>query len=102
MQKERHKLPVTVQLKEEIDINILEKDLEVKHVMNRKVGSTEYIDFVLTANKWTGNEKIMEPEKCDKLQWYPLNKLPENIIDFEKKLLEENNDFYIPWGWDET
>lgn len=112
MEKERNKLPVTVQLilkkgdkvlllkrantgfgdgqygfvgghvekaeeikkamireaKEEIDIDILEENLEVKHVMHRKVGDIEYIDFVLTTDKWSGKEKIMEPEKCDEIR----------------------------------
>lgn len=87
--------------KEEIDIDIKEEDLQVKYVMNRKVGEKEYIDFVLTTDKWSGEEKIMEPEKCDHIGWYPMNELPENIIDFEKHLLKEHNDFYIPWGWEE-
>ncbi len=54
--------------KEELGIDIQEKDLQVKYVMNRKVGEKEYIDFVLTADKWFGKEKIMEPHKCDKIR----------------------------------
>lgn len=86
--------------KEEIGIDIQENDLEVKHVMNRKVGEKEYIDFVLITNKWSGTEKNMEPNKCEFLKWFPINDLPENIIDFEKNILKKHNEFYIPWGWD--
>ena len=67
--------------------------------MNRKVNEdTEYIDFVFTVRKWNGTVKNMEPEKCSELIWYNPKKLPQNIIDFEKYLIE-NNDIFLAWGW---
>ncbi len=42
-------------------------------------------------NKWEGEIKIMEPEKCDDLQWFPTDNLPENIVHHERNVLENIN-----------
>lgn len=86
--------------KEEVDIDVKENDLKVVNVMNRKVNGGAYIDFVLTAENWEGTPKIMEKEKCNEIMWADINNLPDNIVEFEKVLLKNNNDFYIPLGWD--
>lgn len=86
--------------KEEIGIEIKEEDLEVKHVMDRRIGEKQYIDFVLTTNKWQGEPKIMEPQKCDELIWKEIQDIPSNTIDFERSLLKDEHNFYIPWGWE--
>lgn len=86
--------------KEEIGIDIKEEDLYFKSVMDRKVkDDVEYVDFIFTVTKWTGDIKNMEPQKCSEIKWFDTKKLPENIIDFEKYILENNNQNYIPWGW---
>ena len=86
-------------VKEEIGIDIKKENLLFKSVMNRKVNeNTEYIDFVFIAKEWQGNIINMEPEKCSELTWYQINNLPQNIIDFEKYLIE-NNDLFLSWGW---
>ncbi len=90
---------VTRELKEEIGVDVKKENLKFKSVMNRKVNEdTEYIDFVFTVRKWNGTVKNMEPEKCSELIWYNPKKLPQNIIDFEKYLIE-NNDIFLAWGW---
>ena len=87
------------EVKEEIGIDIKKENLLFKSVMNRKVNeNTEYIDFVFIAKEWQGNIINMEPEKCSELTWYQINNLPQNIIDFEKYLIE-NNDLFLSWGW---
>lgn len=87
------------EVKEEIGIDINRKKLIFKSVMNRKVDeNTEYIDFVFIAKEWQGNIINMEPEKCSELTWYQINNLPQNTIDFEKYLIE-NDDIFLSWGW---
>ncbi len=67
--------------------------------MNRKVNQdVEYIDFIFIAKKWKGNIRNMEPEKCSELKWCSLNKLPNNILDFEKYIID-NNKVYLDFGW---
>ena len=87
------------EVKEEIGINIDRENLIFKSVMNRKVNeNTEYIDFVFCVREWQGKIKNIEPEKCTELVWYSPDNLPENIIDFEKYLIE-NDDIFLSWGW---
>ena len=78
--------------KEEIGITLNPKDLKVIQVIHRFSPSNkiprEYIDFFLTATIWQGEIKNCEPEKCDEVCWYLLNKLPKNILPYVKNTLK--------------
>lgn len=96
---EEIKRAIIRETKEEIGIEIKEQNLKFRSVLNRKVNDDiEYIDFVFMAKEWTGNIKNMEQGKCSELIWCDINNLPQNIIDFEKYLIE-NKDTFITWGW---
>lgn len=98
-ENENVKKAIIREVKEEIDIEISEQDLEFRNVLNRKVNKkTEYIDFIFTARKWKGNIKNMEPEKCTEILWCNINNLPDNIIDFEKYILN-SEDKCLFFGW---
>ncbi len=79
---------MTREAKEESGINIQPDDLKVVHTMHRITKDREYIDFFLIANQWKGEPKILEPDKCSELTWYPLEQLPQNIIPHVKKAIE--------------
>jgi len=64
---------------EETGLIIDPKNLDVVHVVHQQ-GNKEYIDFYLLPKKWQGKPKIMEPNKCDDMQWFPLSKLPNNTL----------------------
>ncbi|WP_067844120.1 NUDIX hydrolase [Amphibacillus sediminis] len=72
---------------EEAGITISTQDLSIVGVMHRKA-EDERIDFFLTAENWTGEIVNMEPNKCDELAWYPLNELPDNLIPYVRKAIE--------------
>jgi len=74
--------------KEEIGIVLNPSDLELIHTINRKVPNNERIDFFFTTQKWQGEPKILEPEKCDDLNWFELNNLPDNIIPYIKQTID--------------
>ena len=42
-----------------------------------------------------------EPKKCDELKWFPLDRLPDNILPEVKLALENTNKkiFYGEIGW---
>lgn len=82
--------------KEEIDIALNITDLELIHTMNRKIPGNERVDFFFTAKKWRGTPKIMEPEKCDDLNWFDLTNLPQNIVPYIKQAIDSflNNKNY--------
>ncbi len=88
--------------REEAGLNLKLDRLEVGHVMHRKVpNGDERIDFFIRANKWTGEPTIMEPQKCDDLQWFELNRLPQNVIPYVKLAIDcvRSGVLYSEHGW---
>lgn len=73
--------------KEEACIEIDENDLKIVQVMHRKA-EDESIDYFIYCDKYTGDISIGEPNKCDELSFYKINKLPENTIPYIKKAIE--------------
>lgn len=91
------------EVKEEINVILNPSDLELVHVMNRKMPNNERMDFFFTTKKWQGEPKIMEIDKCDDLSWFELNNLPQNIIPYIKQVIDSylNNIIYSEREGDE-
>lgn len=87
--------------KEEIGVTVKKEDLKFEHVLYRKAKGITYVDFIFSSTRWDGIVKIMEPNKCDEVQWFNNNDLPEKTIPFTRKLLETRDQLYIPYGWTE-
>ncbi len=89
--------------KEEIGVCLSKEDLEVKHIMHRgKMDeSGVWVDVFFVAEKWVGEIKNMEIDKCDNLEWFDLEDLPENIVPFVKSAIENisKGNFYSEFGW---
>jgi 8-oxo-dGTP pyrophosphatase MutT (NUDIX family) len=47
----------------------------------------ERIDFFFTARHWSGEPRIVEPEKCAGLRWCPLDALPDPVVPHELEVL---------------
>lgn len=90
------KQAATREAKEEIDVFLDSLDLELVHVMNRRIPNDERMDFFFTIKKWQGELKIMEPDKCDDLSWFKLDNLPKNIIPYIRQAIDSfrDNIFY--------
>lgn len=80
--------------KEEINIDIKREDLKIIHILHHYTEGR--LNFILHTNTYTGQLKINEPHKCERLEWFDINKLPNNITNKVKNSLEEikNNIFY--------
>lgn len=88
---------------EEGGIKINPSDLNIIHILHRiKPNKEERLDVFFNCDDFEGEPKIMEPEKCDDLSWFPTNKLPKNTIDFIKQVIEriEDLDIYSEFGFD--
>lgn len=87
--------------KEEAGVIIENKYLKSATVIHRKSPDQEYIDFFFVAEKWQGTPKIMEPEKCDDMSWFPFEKLPENLLPHIKEAIENyrNGTPFSESGW---
>ena len=76
--------------REEIGVEIDVGDLELVHVMHRKQRKPKderRINLFFTAKKWKGEPRIMEPDKCDDLQWFELDNLPDNTIPYVRQAI---------------
>lgn len=89
------------ELHEEIGIVVRPEDAEVVHVMHRKAAHDERFDFFFTISNYEGEIENKEPEKCDDLRWFPLDALPENMVDYVRVALEhhKNGVHYSEYGW---
>ncbi len=79
------------ELKEEVGLDVDAADLAPVTAMHRTGGNgdpiDERVDFFFMASKWTGEPRLMEPEKAAGLDWYPLDKLPDPLVPHEARVL---------------
>lgn len=104
-------LAICREAKEEAGIIVLPKDVRFEQVLYRRSFKThgggydltapERIDFFFSTNKWEGEPHITEPDKCDDLRWFPMNRLPENMLSNARAfLLEHEHQFYKESGYE--
>ncbi len=72
---------------EELGIVISQEDIEMVMTVSRIGSDQSYYDFFFKATVWQGFPQIKEPEKCDDLQWFKLDELPENIIPYNRDII---------------
>lgn len=87
--------------KEEAGIGISPNDLKVIHIMHRNTPEREYVDFFLTADKWRGEPKNMEPGKCSNLRWFDVDALPSDTIGYAAYAIDKigKKEFYSEYGF---
>jgi 8-oxo-dGTP pyrophosphatase MutT (NUDIX family) len=85
---------------EETGIEIAPEDLEVVGVMHRR-SDDERVDFFLTATAWSGRISNKEPNRCDRVAWFDLDELPENVIPYVRRALENYRlgRWFDSFGW---
>lgn len=85
---------------EEVGIRIAPADLRVVGVMHRK-SNDERVDFFLTAASWSGEITNTEPDKCDRLAWFDVDDLPENVIPYVRRALDNyrRGKWFDSFGW---
>jgi 8-oxo-dGTP diphosphatase len=88
------------EISEEIGLQLDPLNLNLAHVMHRHEDDIR-MDFFFTVNEWTGKPINCEPEKCDDLAWFPLDKLPSNTIPYIAAAIKavENKVFFSEFGW---
>lgn len=77
------------EVREEIGVEV--GDLHLRTIMQRTARAEaidERIDFFFTTTDWRGEPRVMEPRKCQRLGWFPLDALPERVVPHERWVLE--------------
>lgn len=73
--------------KEELNINVKEDDMKIEHILHHYKGNR--LKFIISAQKYEGNLQTGEPDKCERIEWFSLNNLPENLDKRVKAVLKE-------------
>lgn len=86
--------------KEEIGIQLLPHQIKVVHIMHRQSNRMN-IDVFFECLSWEGMVKNCEPEKCEKLDFFPTNTLPANLIEYNIHALHATmrGEYYSEQGW---
>lgn len=77
---------------EELGVTVRPGDLSAAAVMQRTDGTgtprEQRVDWFFTCERWSGDVRIMEPEKCAELRWFALDDLPEAVPEYESLALD--------------
>jgi len=88
--------------KEELGIEINKNDLKLCSVIhsNFKNGG-EYLLISFHTTKYQGTPKIMEPDKCSEIKWFPINNLPAELADTRRISIEDykKKNYYSEFGF---
>ncbi|WP_150273891.1 NUDIX domain-containing protein [Paenibacillus tepidiphilus] len=87
---------------EECGVIISRDNLRMVCVMQVRTAESERVDFFFTAKDWAGEPRNMEPEKCDDLRWFPLDRLPDNLILHDRLALDKHRqgEWFFSLGWE--
>ena len=80
--------------KEEIGIDIKRENTDLIFTLGASENSN-YICLFFKANKFDGDIKIMEPEKCSELKFFDIDNLPENLVPELRTFLEDRKNGLI-------
>ncbi len=88
------------EIKEEVGVSLNPRNIVLVHVMHIKEKDIR-VDFFFLINKWKAEPKNTEPEKCDDLRWFPLDKLPPNTIPYIRMAIQnyKSKKYYSEVGW---
>ncbi|MBI4999530.1 NUDIX domain-containing protein [Candidatus Gottesmanbacteria bacterium] len=73
--------------KEEVGINLKNKDIKFAGVMHRK-SNDERIDFFFKVSKWQKKLFNAEPEKCSELLWVSPKNLPKDTVPYIREAIK--------------
>lgn len=87
------------------EIGVRDLALEFAFTMQRSQHAEaidERVDFFFTARSWSGEPRIMEPDKCAELRWCRLDDLPTPVVPHEARALAHLGSglAYLTFGWD--
>lgn len=91
---------------EEIALKIRTSDLDFALVQHRwcpDVGNPHArVGFYFVPRSWNGEPFNNEPDKCDDLQWFPLDTLPDNTIGHVRAAIDayRQGAKYAEYNWE--
>ena len=85
---------------EEVGISLGQEDLDLVHTMYRN-DRDPYVDLYFRATRWSGEPRIMEPDKAGDLRWFPVGSLPSELVSTVRSALSciQSGNIYSEDGW---
>jgi len=85
---------------EEVGVALAAPDVRAVGVMHRR-STDERIDWFVVCERWDGEVRNNEPEKCDELCWADPEKLPPNVIPYIRRAIENYRAgrWFDSYGW---
>ena len=75
--------------REEAGIKLKEKELVLVHVLHKVKKNKQRMVLYFKAYRWEGKLKAREPHKFKGVDWFYLDKLPKNLTETVRHVLEE-------------
>lgn len=101
---ESMKMAAVREAKEELGVDVKIENLEFMCLLHEKTPVTEqiYYNGYLKTTKWTNEPRVNEPDKCEEIKWFLLDKLPENMVGCRRQAIENDKNHipYAEYGWD--
>jgi len=72
---------------EELKIKLRYEDLKIEHLLHNYKG--DRLKFIISTERYEGIPQIGESEKCERIEWFDINNLPQNIDKRASKVLQE-------------
>ncbi|MDM7989108.1 NUDIX domain-containing protein [Arthrobacter sp. zg-Y877] len=86
--------------REELGITVAPADVVPLTSMHRTNGGgnpvDERVDFFFLCSAWQGEPRIMEPGKAARLEWFPLDELPADVVPHERYVFDRLRDGMPP------
>lgn len=89
------------EISEELGIAVLVENLKFAFFLHQRSGDGRIALFFETS-LWDGEPTNLEPDKCASLEWFPLAKLPQEMVSYARFTLERYNagEFFALFGWE--
>lgn len=81
------------------ETNLRLNNIDYVSVVREAQEEKDFIHFVFASNNYQGELINKEPDKCEGWEWYPLDKLPENILLGHKLAIECYTNTYALIDW---
>ncbi|MBF7737494.1 MAG: hypothetical protein K0Q46_1842 [Rhodococcus erythropolis] len=81
---------------EELGVELLSSELKPLTVLHRRHAEgfdpvDHRVDFFYECRAWSGEPRRMEPLKSADLRWWPVDELPEKLVDHERFVIEAHH-----------
>ncbi|HWA43079.1 MAG TPA: NUDIX domain-containing protein [Hypericibacter adhaerens] len=86
--------------REELGVGLRAADLRLDYVLHHRSNSDRMALF-FSASRWSGEPTNREPDKCEALAWFPLDRLPPNMVPYAAHALSgiRNGERLGFYGW---